>query len=343
LSRFEEQYNSRITVMKILLNTCILLFLSVGLLFLNDSCTRKSDPLVLKTADVSAITQTGATSGGIVSKVNDKDVLSKGVCWSTEINPTAESNRTKDGARTGNFVSTLTGLVPGTTYYVKAYIVAQTDTIYGNSVSFQTQDFGTVTDFDGNVYKTIDMGTQTWMAQNLSATRFNDGKVIPLVKDTTAWSKLSGPGYCWYKNEEASFKEEYGALYNWHAVNTGKLCPDGWHIPTDEEFTLLSDYLGGETVAGGKMKVTGLTYWVDPNTGADNSSGFSALPGGFRYFDGKFFDFGFSGYWWTSTQYDPDPSVAWFRFLYYNESTLFRFNNQKRNGFSVRCIKNKVQ
>jgi uncharacterized protein (TIGR02145 family) len=322
---------------------CILLFVYFCLLFLMDACKSKPEPLVLKTTDVSGITQTGAVSGGILSIVNDKEGLLKGVCWNTEENPIVNNHKTNDGARSGNFVSSLTGLVPGTTYFVRAFVIIGTDTVYGNSVSFQTRDYGSVSDYEGNMYKTIDLGSQKWMAQNLSATRFNDGKVILLVKDTTAWSKLSEPGYCWYKNEEASFKEEYGALYNWNAVNTGKLCPGGWHIPTDEEFTVLSDYLGGEMVAGGKMKVAGLTYWVDPNTGADNSSGFTGLPGGFRYFDGKFFDFGFSGYWWTSTQLNSKPEVAWFRFLYYNENTLYRFNNQKRNGFSVRCVKNNVK
>jgi uncharacterized protein (TIGR02145 family) len=195
-----------------------------------------------------------------------------------------------------------------------------------------------VSDIDGNEYKVVTIGNRDWMAMNLKTTKYNDGTPIPLVTVEAGWARLSSPGYCWYKNEEESFKESYGALYNWYTINTGKLCPVGWHVPDDNEWTLLTNYLGGENVAGGKLKQTGSDYWVDPNTGATNERGFSALPGGFRYYDGKFFDFGFSGYWWSSGELS--ASRAWFRFIYYNETNFYRFDNSKNNGFSVRCIRN---
>lgn len=317
--------------------TCILIFVSAGLILTGYSCKNRKDTLLLTTSEISGISQTSAYSGGKISADKNISVILRGVCWGTEENPALSGNKTEDGKGMGNYVSSLRGLKPGVTYYVRAYAIAGSDTTYGNNVSFISQDYGSVTDKEGNIYRTIIIGAQTWMAENLASTMFSDGSAIPLVTGEAAWAGLTKSGYCWYKNDEISFRPEYGALYNWYAVNSGKLCPAGWHVPTDEEWTILTDYLGGETVAGGKMKETGTTFWVDPNTGATNSTAFSAFPGGFRYHDGKFFDFGFSAYWWTSTEYI--PGVAWFRFLYYNESTLFRFNNQTRNGFSVRCIK----
>ena len=192
-------------------------------------------------------------------------------------------------------------------------------------------------DIDGNVYNTIKIGNQTWMGRNLKTTKYNDGIPIPLITDSTAWAALSSPGYCWYNNEISSFKPLYGALYNGYTVGTGKLCPAGWHVPDDSEWNALITYLGGEMVAGEKLKETGLDYWVSPNTGANNESGFTALPGGLRYYDGKFHDFGFSGYWWSSTEYS--ESRAFFRYMDYEYSNVFRFNNLKKIGFSVRCLK----
>lgn len=195
----------------------------------------------------------------------------------------------------------------------------------------------TIEDIEGNTYNTIKIGNQTWMDRNLKTTRYNDGTPIPLINDSTNWASLSSPGYCWYNNEMSSFKSLYGALYNGYSVSTGKLCPMGWHVPNDSEWTVLITYLGGETVAGEKLKEKGLDFWVSPNTGANNESGFTALPGGLRYYDGIFHDFGFSGYWWTSTEYS--ESRAFFRYMDYEYSNVFRFNNLKKIGFSVRCIK----
>jgi uncharacterized protein (TIGR02145 family) len=195
----------------------------------------------------------------------------------------------------------------------------------------------TIEDIEGNIYNTVTIGNQTWMAKNLKTTRYNDGIAIPLITDSTSWSSLTTPAYCWYNNEASSFKPSYGALYNGYAVSTGKLCPAGWHVPGDSEWTALTSYLGGEAVAGGKLKENGMDFWVSPNTGADNTSRFTAIPGGFRYHDGIFHDFGFSGYWWSSTEYS--ETRAYFRYLDYEYSNAFRFNNLKRNGFSIRCIK----
>ena len=205
-----------------------------------------------------------------------------------------------------------------------------------------------ITDIDGNKYSTITIGSQVWLGENLKATRYNDGTAIPLVTDNNTWGALSTPAYCWYDNDEASHKNIYGALYNWYAVETGKLCPDGWHVPTDSEWKQLEMYLGMSqsdtdntgfrgTAEGGKLKEAGTTHWNDPNEGATNESGFTAIPGGFRKETGAFDRNGYLGAWWTATE--SDASSAWYRRLNYCSSDVDRSNFDKRNGFSVRCVR----
>jgi uncharacterized protein (TIGR02145 family) len=193
-----------------------------------------------------------------------------------------------------------------------------------------------VTDIDGNVYHTVTIGTQVWMVENLKTTRYNDGTAIPLVTDSTEWNNLTTPGYCWYNDDAVTYKSTYGALYNWYAVSTGKLSPAGWHVPTDTDWTMLTTYLGGPAVAGGKLKESGLTHWMTPNTGATNSSGFTALPGGYRY-DHDTFYIGYYGYWWSSTEYN--AADAWFRMLHCSIVEVNRLSNNKSAGFSVRCVR----
>ena len=138
----------------------------------------------------------------------------------------------------------------------------------------------TVTDIDGNVYHTVKIGTQVWMVENLKTTKYNDGTPIPLVTANSSWAILTTPGYCFYNNDANVNKATYGAMYNWYIVNTGKLCPAGWHVPIDAEWTTLTNYLGSENAAGGKLKEFGISHWVTPNDGTTNSSGFTALPAG---------------------------------------------------------------
>lgn len=193
-----------------------------------------------------------------------------------------------------------------------------------------------VKDIDGNVYKTIKIGTQTWMVENLKTTKLNDGTAIPLVTDNAAWTALTTPGYCWNNNTIAN-KAAYGALYNWYAVNTGKLAPTGWHVPTDAEWTTLATYLGGLSVAGGKLKEVGLANWQTPNTGATNETGFSGLPSGYRPINGVFYSIGTFGTWWSSTANDAISS--WFRYVYNRGADMTRKIDAKTYGFSVRCLR----
>jgi len=206
-----------------------------------------------------------------------------------------------------------------------------------SSIAFGQENKKTVTDIDGNVYKTVTIGTQVWMASNLKTTKYNDGKNIPNVTVDGTWETLTTGAYCWYNNDEATYKATYGALYNWYAVNTGKLCPVGWHLPTDAEWTKLITYLGGKSVAGGKLKETGAIHWYIPNTEATNSSGFTALPGGYRYDNEAFDGVGYYGTWWCSTELNTNTAWGWS--MGYGGSSAGRSIYNKASGFSVRCLR----
>jgi uncharacterized protein (TIGR02145 family) len=198
--------------------------------------------------------------------------------------------------------------------------------------------YGSMTDQQGNVYKTIVIGTQEWMAENLKTTIYRNGNVIDNVTDDVQWSGLT-TGACVSYNNDSQYDCPYGKLYNWYAVvDPRHVCPTGWHEPTDGEWTTLTNYLGGESVAGGKMKSTGLQYWISPNTEATNESGFSGLPGGYRsYADGSYNSIGSYGFWWSSSEYQ--VNLAWTRYLYFDFGNANQFNNTKQDGFSVRCLR----
>jgi uncharacterized protein (TIGR02145 family) len=196
----------------------------------------------------------------------------------------------------------------------------------------------TVTDADGNVYPTVVIGTQTWMAANLKTTKYNDGTSIPLVTNGTVWSTDTTAAYCWYNNDDTTYKNPYGALYNWYAVNTGKLAPTGWHVPSDAEWATLVAYLADSTTAGGKLKEAGTSHWQSPNTGATNSTGFTEVPSGSRYSNGLFYLNGEYGWLWSTTA--SSSSQAWHEYLVYNSAAIYRVADVKNIGFSVRCVKN---
>ena len=198
----------------------------------------------------------------------------------------------------------------------------------------------TVTDIDGNIYNTVTIGTQIWLVENLKTTKYNDGTSIPLVTGNTSWANLSTPGYCFYDNDSGTNKSIYGALYNWYTVNTGKLCPTGWHVPSDIEWITLTNYLGGENIAGGNLKETGMSHWFTPNAGATNSSGFTALPGGYRQDDGSFYNINDDDFWWSTTISTSQNTKAWSREVNYNYPYLYKDIYLKNFGYSVRCIGN---
>lgn len=229
------------------------------------------------------------------------------------------------------------------------------------------QEISSITDIDGNIYRTVKIGSQLWMAENLRTTKYSDGTSIPLAPANEDWGKPGTPAYCWYYNSKERFAKRYGALYNWYAIDTGKLSPSGWRIPGDddwreletsleknreiEEYTAVSEdfvlpagmewdefYPGSWIISGGeKLKEKGTRHWEHPNKDSDNGTGFTALPGGLRFSkDGSFAGMGFVGNWWTSSGHD--RTTAWYRGLYCDNATIGREIGHKNFGFSVRCI-----
>lgn len=192
-----------------------------------------------------------------------------------------------------------------------------------------------VIDIDGNTYNIITIGSQVWLKENLKTTKYNDGSSIPLVSNETEWYNLNKAAFCYYNND-STLKNTYGLLYNWYTVSTNKLCPIGWHVPTDSDWNVLITYLGGNNIAGGKLKEIGTTHWINPNIGASNESNFTALPGGYRDSNGVFYGVGYNGHWWSSTELG--SNFAWERDLFNNLNSIDRTDNNVRSGTSVRCI-----
>ena len=320
------------------------------------------------TTEVSDISPTSAICvGNIISCEGDwgssASNVSRGICWSNiNLNPTisGESRRDTSGYSC-SFSIMLDHLTPGTTYYVRGYAENIAGVGYGNVIEFSTSGsvvgeilfnpdlmYGSLNDIVGNTYKTIEIGSQTWMAENLKTSKYNDGTDIPNIIDQIEWVNLTTPGYCWYLNDESKYKNTYGALYNWHTMKTGKLCPTGWHVPGKEEWITLSSYLGGEGIAVGKSRESGTIHWVATNTEVNNSSGFTALPGGTRtvflqehYPDFDYFvNLGYAGDFWSSDEEPhlfggPNLGSSWY---FYYDNSGGNWAHEKSAGLSVRCV-----
>lgn len=197
-----------------------------------------------------------------------------------------------------------------------------------------------VTDIDGNSYSTVIIGKQEWMVENLKVTKFNDGTPIAMEKGDLAWANLATPAFCWYDNAESPHKDLYGGLYNWYAVETGKLCPVGWHVPTHDEWMALIDFLEGYENAGDKMKKAGNDFWPDQSIQAEHSSGFDGLAGGSRAgkgFDGWFMGAGTYGSWWSSSDYSKEKAWRWQ--LMAKDRSVRKYSSEKVAGGSIRCVK----
>jgi uncharacterized protein (TIGR02145 family) len=294
--------------------TGVLLYIMT--IFLFYSCKKEKEP-TLTTAEIILETKTTAIGGGIISSDGGLPVIDRGVCWSTSKNPTtALTTKTSDGTGNGEFTSTITGLSTKTLYYVRAFATNSERTVYGAQVSFYTyygDQTGTVKDVDGNVYNVITIGTQNWMKEDLRTSRYNDGTQIPLVADNTAWSNLTTPGY-------------FNGLYNWYTVNTGKLCPTGWHVPTETEWKILISYVGDKP--GRSLKAT--DGWR-MNTG-NNESNFTARPADYggliKYMD---------GYWWGAD--DCQTYALRLSINYLSDYVSLGCSGSKQYGNSVRCLR----
>ncbi len=291
----------------------------------------------IETSPISGITLNSASAGGEIFDNGGDAIIERGICWNTSGSPTIANNKTSDGSGIGNFSSSMGGLSINTVYYVKSYATNSTGTTYGDEKIVKTYS-GSVSDIDGNNYYTVTIGTQIWMAENLATTKFNDGVAIPLIIDDTEWKNLTTSGFSWYNNDETTYRQNYGGLYNWHTTSSSKICPIGWHIPSNTEWTLLTDYLGGKLVAGGKIKETGMVLWDSPNTGATNESGFSAVPAGSRQQNAVFSEIGGYGFWWSNLDYS--TTSAWYYFVGYKDIEVTEFLTGKQSGLSIRCLKN---
>jgi uncharacterized protein (TIGR02145 family) len=314
-------------------------------LVLSGGCKKKKDENSnvtipeLTTWNVTDITPTSVECGGDITSGNIESLTASGLCWSTGSMPTIADNTNTLGDNGNSFSINITGLTPNTIYYVRAYATNSAGTGYGNVVMFRThQEYsGTMTDIDGHVYDVMTIGTQEWMAENLKVTHYRNGDPISNITDGTAWSNLTTEAYCAYNNYLDDYAH-YGELYNWYAVTDSRnIAPIGWHVPTDADWAILTDYLGGAVVAGGKLKETGTYHWQSPNTGATDESGFTALPGGNRQTGGVFSNKGESGGWWSSTEVN--ASEAFCLFMSCSNSGAYKVNYDKKIGYSVRCVK----
>ena len=330
----------------------------LAILVLSDSCKKDEDitlPLVgtVSISDVGETTFKGITSIGYDGGAH---VMERGLCWSTNPNPTILDDRTSDGEGAGTFHSDIMDLTPSTLYHVRSYATNSEGTGYGDFVNVHTWT-GTVNDIDNNSYHTIVIGSQEWMGENLRVKQLNNGiKMLPLDPVDTLHNTV--PGYWYYDTPEGGTysydKDVYGPIYNGYAVLTDKLCPQGWHIPSSDDWQTLVDYLGGYKVAGGKMKEAGTTHWQSPNNRATNESGFKAIPGGcYNHslgFGGcgggegsHFSGLGDKGLWWSSTQNIKDfrsDLVLYVAVLLYDSTGVYPGNGFQKDGRSVRCIKN---
>ncbi len=329
------------------------------------SCKKENEEELpqLLTEPPGQIARTSAWFGGTILDDGSDSIMVKGFCWSLEPEPTlADQSAPHYFSYEGHMENHIGGLIPGTIYYARAYATNAAGTGYGNQVSFTTKpakamtlfntelSYDSVQDIDGNRYKTISIGSQVWMAENLKTTRYNDGASIPLITVDPSNDALLSPGYSWYENNETLFKDIYGAYYNWFAIKTQKVCPSGWHLPSDEEWKVMEMFLGMTreeadaigyrgTTEGEKLKESGNYNWTQESLQGSNLSGFTALPGGLSS-QGTFGSEGYWGGWWSATEVNPDPySWAWCHWVFWDGSWTALSEITKSDFLNVRCIK----
>jgi len=327
----------------------------LAMLLLLVSCENNEiSNLTIKTVAINSINSYSAICGGEIVYDNSLPILTRGVCWSLKQNPTYADNHSNDSLGIGKFTSKLINLNADSTYYVRAYCINKIDTVYGEQVSFKTLNniifnsqvtYGSVTDIDGNIYKTVSIGTQTWMAENLKVTRFQNGDLIPNETDLGKWGyfQIKMSAFCWYNNDSSN-KNIYGALYNWYAASDNRnIAPAGWHVSSSDEWKTLQKYMNTlnimQSTQGYALRETTSAHWKNTNNLSliTNQTGFTALPAGKL----ATLPFGFMGigydyaYFWTNTgTWDGSTCV------YLNSE--ISIDNMQPNciGFSIRCVKN---
>ena len=316
----------------------------------------------LTTISISLVSGDSASTGVSISSIgvydpNSSNIGNSGVVWSTSPNPiiSYDTKIEMGYLYSGEIPVFLNNLTPNTTYYVRAFATNGFGTSYGNEISFTTVNVPTIVpgnglnDIDGNNYNTVIIGTQEWTKENLNVSKYRDGTIIPEVTDPEVWRNLTTGAWCYYSNSSIN-GTTYGKLYNWYAIMgiyneasltdislRKQLSPLGYHIPTESEWITLKNFLGGENVAGGKMKEAGTTHWLSPNIDASNSYGFNALPGGFREFDGVFDSIKTRSSFYCNNNYWVVRNV-----LSNDSGAAYGFgvpNTYRSAGDSVRCVK----
>jgi uncharacterized protein (TIGR02145 family) len=345
--------------MKTRIGTFIYHFILLAIIIgsLASSCKQDSDenPPLIITANATNIGSTSALSGGTVRWDDESVITGRGICWGTMTNPTIEDHKIANGKGTGDFENILTGLLPNTSYYARTYVIKNGRVIYGNLVSFKTEDV--VTDIDGNIYNTITIGNQVWLAENLRTTRFLNGDLIGTTTPSTLGIMYDrDPVYQWAYDGNEKNAAKYGRLYTWYAVMDPRgISPAGWHIPSVEEWIDLEKYLiankynydgttDGNRIAKSMASISGWGFSREVGAVGNsdfityfNKIGFTALPGGYRDIEGKFQRMGSRGCWWSSTE--ENFYNANYRYLSYNRSDLISSSYFEFCGVSVRCVK----
>lgn len=326
-------------------------WISLGIILISTLISCDKDvvlfPPEVKTHQVHNITCFTAKCDAEVLNNGGKTLKERGVCFSTSPQPTIENSKIKWGIDEGTYTITIGLLNPQTNYFACGYATNKEYSAYGEVIEFTTPsdeiifnnslEYGSVTDIDGNVYKTIKIGNQTWMAENLRVTRFNNGDAIKyLDTDNYQFGASLHPTYAWLYHEKNTLGKTFGALYNWYALDTFAICPEGWRVPSENDWKNLFVPQGGSSDAANSLKEKGMTHWNFQQYEPTNASGFTALPGGgFNRF-GAFTSFGAYGYWWSSTA----TETGAIKYNMYNDSrTVYKYDVDKSYGFSVRCIK----
>ena len=268
-----------------------------------------------------------------ISSDGGSQITGRGIVVGTQSEPTLLNQTISFGGNAGSFEGTIPGLSPQTPYFIRAFATNEAGTRYSSQQMVMTTLLAT--DVDGNTYPGIKIGTQIWFNKNLNVTRYQNRDSIEQISTDALWQNASEGAWS-FSNNSSDNQDVYGKLYNWYAVSdTRKLCPAGWKIPSDEDWAILTNFLGGSDVAGGKLKATGISFWLIPNAWATNLSYFSALPGGYRDVGGSFAGLGYYGLWWSST---PNGTEAWSRYLYNEFNYVSRESYNKNQGLSIRCL-----
>jgi len=287
--------------------------------------------------------------------INDdgESVNSCGVCWDSLPNPTIMSNKTVDVVTTGRFSSFIKGLIRNRMYFLRAYATNSMGTTYSEEISFKTTD--RINDIDGNEYSTVRIGNQLWLAENLRTTKYNDGSSIPNVTDFRQWITLNTDGFCWYRNN-SDFKKPFGGIYNWHAVNSGRLAPNGWHVPSSDEWNELFHFLAthdygyqGDTTKIAKALADSAYFDILPpfwpsfvgspenDASENNKSGFSGISNAIRDQSDDFINMGRFCIWWSSTCINSQNAIS--KGFLRDSVQVYEFQSPIIDGLSVRCIK----